>query len=448
MSELLIVIILILLLYMATVGRTIGLLSALSIFCYMQAIMAIGIMPTLSWANAADRTHGALILATFVIVATFGSLVVAAVPRNTLKTHQLTVKVVQPRFRIYALIAVSIAISLLYFRAIGYLAVFEGLKSATSGSETDVAALRLKSYTGANYFYPGYVNQFKNALLPALVVVVITNLFSVSSRFRYVLAAPLALVTVILLLGTGQRGAFATFAIALTLYIYYLNREAFLRRITPIVAISLTIFLGSTYALGRSSAALADTSNGIEQVAVLLREVVFRIFGSNQESATAGFRYIYDLPTQGGADWILNIRGLLPGFSGSDLDNRIFASIYGSARGNAPLSLWGSAFYNFGFVGTLAFAALMGAVLALLSGVYARRSQLSTLSAIGYAGVVMTTSTWIAGTPVVLLNLGLVVYLALWWAGNRSDARPPTIEQRSHNSFEARNRMTTNRLVK
>ena len=50
-----------------------------------------------------------------------------------------------------------------------------GLRAQLSGqSDADITTLRLNSYSGSQYFAPGYVNQFKNVLLPALVVIVIT----------------------------------------------------------------------------------------------------------------------------------------------------------------------------------------------------------------------------------------------------------------------------------
>lgn len=405
-----------------TRGRTGG-WSAPWIFAYLQLIMAVGILPDLSWNIEADRVHAALIFGTF-LTFVVSTVVASLIPHRAGPiTTRSTFTWTRPQLGIVLLTAVSIAICIWYYYSIGYLALFEGLRNAQTGAGADIAGLRLASYTGENYLYPGYVNQFKNTLLPALTVVIVGYLYSIHSRYRHVVAALLTTTAVVFILGTGQRGAFVTFAIALVLFVRYSHPEAFRRRFVVLLIISLPIFLASTFALGRSSTQLSSAGSGAGRVGVLLQEVVFRIFGSNQESAIAGFRYIYNLPNQQGADWLISLRGLLPGVTGSTLDNEIFAYLYASDRGNAPPSIWGSAFYNFGFVGALAVAAGIAGVLVFLARRYTPHEPMNSLTLIGYVGMVTVLATWVAGTPVTFLNGGLVVYLGLYLVGKRLQAR-------------------------
>jgi oligosaccharide repeat unit polymerase len=399
--------------------------SAPWIFGYMQLIMAVGILPDLNWNIEADRVHGALILGTFVtyVVSTVG-LSLVPTPRQTNRsanTHRFAWT--RPRVGITALTVLSICICVWYYSSIGYLALFEGLQNASSGAGQDIAGLRLASYAGDSALYPGYVNQFKNTLLPALTVIIVGYLYSHKAPQRHLTAILLAGASVIFLLGTGQRGAFVTFAIALVLFVRFSNPSEFRRRFVVLFACSLPIFLVSTFALGRSSAQLSTAESGAGRIVVLLQEVIYRIFGSNQEAAIAGFRYIYELPNQQGADWLLSFKGLLPGVSGSTLDNQIFAYLYASDRGNAPPSIWGSAFYNFGYVGALVVAALMAGLLVFLARRYKPEEPTNSLTLIGYVGMVTVLATWVAGTPVTFLNGGLVVYLGLYLVGKRLQAR-------------------------
>lgn len=405
-----------------TRGR-IGALSAPWIFACLQLIMAIGILPALSWDREADRMHAALISGTF-LTFVISTVVMSLVPHragHVQSGNEFTWT--RPRVGMALLTTLSIAICVWYYSSIGYLALFEGLQNARTGAGADIAGLRLASYTGENYLYPGYVNQFKNTLLPSLTVVIAGYLYSTHSRYRHIVAIPLIATAVVFILGTGQRGAFVTFAIAIVLFVRYSNPEAFRRRFIVLLLISLPIFLASTFALGRSSTQLSSAGSGAGRLIVLLQEVVFRIFGSNQESAVAGFRYIYDMPNQQGADWVLSLRGLLPGVTGSTLDNEIFAYLYASDRGNAPPSIWGSAYYNFGFVGALAVAAGIAGVLVFLARRYDPDQSMNSLTLIGYVGMVTVLATWVAGTPVTFLNGGLVVYLGLYLVGQRVATR-------------------------
>ena len=67
------------------------------------------------------------------------------------------------------------------------------------------------------------------------------------------------------------------------------------------------------------------------------------------------FWYTYKQPTQDGADWKSSLLGILPGAGDAKvgLAHQVFAMVYGTPRGTAPPSIWGSVYYNFGWPGLI-----------------------------------------------------------------------------------------------
>src|SRR5690606_35590972 len=59
---------------------------------------------------------------------------------------------------------ISATITIIYYVLIGYNVVILMLEGSLAFG--DYSDLRLASYSGEEYFAPGYVNQFKNVLLP------------------------------------------------------------------------------------------------------------------------------------------------------------------------------------------------------------------------------------------------------------------------------------------
>lgn len=417
-------------LVLAVAWRRVGIISAVGIFAVTNWIMAVGTVIRLDLGRTDDALHAWMLIATtasFAVVASLALLTRA-------KTEKLinTSKVLPEKpFIVWFLIFLSIAISLGYFAAIGYLAFFEGIRSSLSGQDTDLATLRLQSYTGEQYFFPGYVNQFKNSLLPMLIVVMIVSMWQNRASFRFLISVILGSLSLILLLGTGQRGAFVLIAISVVVLARIANPREFGKRAWKLAVPVLAIFLVATAASGRASVGARSGLGPVEQTMELIDQSVYRIFGSNQEASVAGFRYVASLEPVGGRDWWNGIIGLLPGQASQAIENVIFGLLYGSQRGTSPLSLWGSAFYNFGILGPLLLAALLGALTVVVSraGVTGLHER-SWIELVGIAGVSAVLGSWVAGSPLFLINTGIVVYTFLWWWGRRETTRAPITASR------------------
>jgi len=113
-----------------------------------------------------------------------------------------------------------------------------------------------------------------------------------------------------------------------------------------------------------------------------------------------------------GSDWIKSVSGLLPGNAGSDIANQIHGYLYGATRGTAPLSIWGSIYYNFGFIGIILAPFLIGFL-------YMKTYEKFLEGDFGlgrlciYSGLFFYLSVWISGDPVQLINNGLLTVIFL-----------------------------------
>lgn len=419
------------LLHIMVFGRVLGRLSPPSIFLYMQFIMAIGMVPALEVQNSADKAHGWLVLGTFSVF--WVTTVVLSIADDSRLKHELRTKDVgvwtRPRGLVVALFLISVVVCAAYYASIGYnvlgIAVFNALGG---GGSDDIATLRFESYAGEKYLFPGYVNQFKNALLPGLICVIVPYLFVKRVSGRLLLSSTLVLISLLFILGTGQRGAFVTFMITVVVFMALMNRRRLPRRMIWVSLISLPVFLVSTFALGRSSSELERASGFLDQLLVIGGEVLYRILGSNQLAALTGFRYVYSQPVVNGHEWWQSFVGLVPGLPGSTLSNEIFGQLYGSMRGTAPPSVWGSAYHNLGLVGTLVLSFLLALIYYAVGRSIRMTSSPNSVQAIGMAGVTTVLGTWVAGSPYYFLNVGLVVFIFLWRWGSRLSTFPSADE--------------------
>lgn len=419
-------------LHYVTVGRAIGIFTMDGIFVLTQTVMSVGTLAILDPSSDADRLYAMVMFAapaSYILVSVLLFQVNMAkhnfVRDNSSKHHlvnpQRVIEIYRPTFAIGALAVLAGAITIAYFQAVGYNAFFVGIQGLASGTNVDITTLRLDSYNESRYLFPGYVNQFKNTILPALALVISLYLFQSRHQLRHIITIPLVIMSIFGLLGTGQRGAFIQFTLALFTFLYHYNRSRFRRR--AIVGMSLAgplLFL-ATVILGRSSSLLGTDSGIFSKVSTIAREVLKRFFYDNQWSGQMVFRYTYVRPVQNGKEWLDGVLGVLPGNSGSSLPRQVFESLYGTDRGTAPPSLWGSVFYNFGWMGILILPIVMAVFYQTITLRSVLRAKINTLELVGMSGTFVVLGNWVAGGPEYLLNAGGITFAVLWWLGRRSN---------------------------
>lgn len=413
--------------HLLLVGRFAGIFTLDGIFVLAQWVMATGTLVLLDSHNDADRLYAFVVAVPFVIyVATSiafyhrrrRKLVDAKIGSQRLVTYY------RPSRLIWALVTVSVVITIAYYEAVGYNNLLLGIEGLLTGATFDYTTRRLESYSGGSYLFPGYVNQFKNTILPSLTLVASLYLFRTRNRWRYVVATPLALVSIYGILGTGQRGAFILFSVTILVFFYFLDRRRFLRRATITAALVAPLVLFVTYMLGRSSASLEQDAGPFDKLWTLAVEIVRRIFHDNQYSGQQAFRYTYSQPIQYGGEWFQSVLGVLPNNSGSSLAHEVFEYLYGSDRGTSPPSMWGSVYYNFGWWGVLAIPVALAIGFQVVSIRAMAKSQVNTLELVGMSGTFVVAGTWIADSPMYLLNAGAITFAIIWWMGRRAGSRP------------------------
>jgi oligosaccharide repeat unit polymerase len=373
--------------------------SPVTIFLLIQTLMFLGSFQYIDFRYESDRYHIFLLFLVFIF------FILGVFISNNIfgKSQKQSVFLVEKlnvfNKSIIALWSLSIILSILYYNAIGYNVFL--LSITNMGSDMDVTTLRLSSYAGEKYFAPGYINQFKNMIFPLILIFFGLRYYIQKNKkdlLFFWISFPL---TLLFILGTGQREAFIIIVIISLSAIYFTLSKKDFRKLFKIISI-VTIFL---FSLSTVILARGELSTGIS-ISNILNSVIERFTSNNQRASVIGFRYIYSLDVQFGQDWLNSFTSLLPGQgSGINIANEIFYIFYNSYRGTSPPSLWGSTWYNFGFLGCIIFACLLGYI---YQYVYLRfiNKKTTLFRNIYYSGVFIVLGTWIAGGPTTILNNG------------------------------------------
>lgn len=373
--------------------------------------MGTGILYQLNFNLDADITHAIAITITAIIYL-FAS---------TVFSRKFNTKTAWSRYKLYREIrpaksdrqlsiyfyAISVTATIIYFQLVGYNVFLYALSSGISGDE--IKGLRLSSYSGDTYYAPGYFNQFKNILLPCafLSLSFYTLSFNFNKVAKWLIIVMASLPVVIGLLGTGQRAFFVSFVIVAIIFIGLssFGKATIKPRSFLILSTSFfIIFSASSFFLGRS-----ENFTFIESLSALL----VRIFNDNQESAVFGFRYIYSRPVQYGFEWMVDLIGILPNYRGSDLANIVHEIMFGTDRGTAPVSVWGSIYYNFGWPGLIILPIIIAYIYTAITAGYLKRRNRTPFSVSGYAYLFFVLGSWIASGPMQLINNGAVTVIVL-----------------------------------
>jgi oligosaccharide repeat unit polymerase len=423
-----------------SVGRYEGVLTLDGIFVLFQWIMAAGTLVLLDPSNSADQLY-ALVISVPMMLYVCASIVVYWIARGSARHlfSGMTRRIVfyRPTVAIWALLSLSGLVTIAYYQAVGYNTFASGIQGVLAGSSADYTTMRLDSYSASRYLYPGYVNQFKNMILPSLTLVVLVYVFKKRDKLRWLIAIPLILLSTFGILGTGQRGAFVQFCLILIIFLFHSDRKQFARRATLTGLAATPLLFMATFILGRSTVALGQDAGPFAKIVTIGEELLKRFFQDNQFSGQMGFRFTYGQPIQNGGEWITGFLGILPGQPGSPLPGQIFKSLYGTDRGTAPPSMWGSVFYNFGWFGLLVLPIVLATIYQVVTFRSTNKRHLNTLELVGMSGTFVVCGNWIAGGPEYLLNAGGVTFAILWWLGRRAavpmtpppDDDPPILAQ-------------------
>ena len=157
---------------------------------------------------------------------------------------------------------------------------------------------------------------------------------------------------------------------------------------------------------------------GAPVMEIILAAILKRFTSDNQGADLSSFRYvIYEANVRYGYEWLIHILNIIPGFSAPGfhgLASETFKVVHGSYRGTAPPSIWGSMYYNWGFVGTICWSFFLGI---MIRTVYLNfnRYKVNTVSVHYFAFLFFTLGSWFADGPQYLFNGVFNELIAINW---------------------------------
>jgi len=367
------------------------------------ALMGIGIFLQIDFSHPSHETHiVAIFLATIsyaIPTLFFAEVLGLRVELEKFKRKPLIEDRIEVRTVVFILFLISLVVSILYFVRTGANMLVMAL---TSGIQDDYSTVRLAMYAGENYMAAGYYNQFKNFLLPLTSLLVSLYIWKKSPRLGRLAAAILAILCVFAVAGAGQRTylVFAFFASIFGLALYQSGRaKIFSKKI-------LVAFVLLFVAFSMMSSIYKGTDDGIWEPILLSLE---RIFYSQQWAGLVAFEFVYDKPIVWLAEWYDSLRGILPGYRGSDLANHIHDYMFQSFRGTAPPTLIGSAYHNGGLILVSITFAFLGVIHTHVYKLFLAGPR-STARCFGYGALFFYLVTFFVGTPKYIFDNGIFAF--------------------------------------
>lgn len=357
-----------------------------------------------------------------IVLFMIGTLLVIGTKKNYLKVTDTWIKrecIVKNEkgFALYinVMIATSIIVCSVYYLAVGRNVFLEGFERLVEGEGVikNVSSVRLSAYAGEKYFAPGYVNQFKNVLLPILASFIFlrNRIIGRKGIRKQIVSIVLFIVSAFFLLGTGQRAPIFYASVTFLYFSYAAIKERKVwRKYAIIVTISFTLLFSITsFILGRSK---VEKINGFSEVVEIMKQLPERFINDNQESGVVGVRYIEKKELQYGKEWLTALEDLLPGKGSKSIASEIHAVMYGSEEGTSPLTVWGTIKYNFGIVGLVIIPLILGVLYQIVHKKMITGEK-TLFRVMIYASMSVVLGSWIAETPISMVNRGLLTIMIL-----------------------------------
>lgn len=306
--------------------------------------------------------------------------------------------------RMMIICIILMVVSMVFFARNGN-AFIMSIRLFLSGASENIIELR-RSITRARG--SGFIYIFRIYIIPYIVLYYILY----GEKKERILGVTLLPITLLLTVASGQRGGLAYVITMMTISIimnnHYVNKKRVIQNTTFIFVLLFSI-LGFT---------LLTIFNGRVSGGNIRGAVVNRFIFDNQGADLSSFRHvIYGSGVKYGYEWLMNLLNIIPGFSSPGfhgLASETFKAIYGSYRGTAPPSIWGSMYYNWGFVGTVFWSFLLG-ILFRMVYLQFKKYNINTRSIHYFAFLFFTLGSWFADGPQYLFNGGFLELIAVSW---------------------------------
>lgn len=322
-------------------------------------------------------------------------------------TKKVTIDSIDSRLIIYFIFILSGIITIFYYSQVGYNIFLNIILGVTID---DYATLRIDSYSGENYFAPGYVNQFKNVLLPlSLSIICVWFLLMKKKKLFLIFLTVGSIFCIVALLGTGQRAFLAYSVVAL-----FFGITAFKDlKISTIALPSVLLFV--LFSLMSSFYKFDSNQNNENLVLDSMGKSMERFFYTEQEGALTSFEYLYDQDHVYMSETFEQIRGLVPGQKGSFLEHHLFSLRHGTTRGTETYATLSGFYYNGGILAVMSFFIALA-----IFHFYAFYKFLNGKRTAGrifiYSALIFYISKTVSGGLLTMVNSGvltLIIFLIL-----------------------------------
>ena len=372
-------------------------------YLWFHFVSAIGTFILLDYTSDIDYYYGILYVISISLFIAGGLIAKSMFNIKSFYNHFELQKVIPDKgfvnARMNLLLILSILIVVYYYSIVGYNLFIDSIIGIR---HEDFSTMRLAAYSGDEYFAPGYVNQFKNTLLPVISLFSYYRILRFKSFLKYVVIGVIIFFNMYALMGTGQRGFLIYTTIAL------LFGMIWVKKIKPkFLVYTFSILLG----LFIFYSVLNERAGDNSYLSIFV-EVYSRFFVANQISGLVAFRYIYSLDTVWFSEWLTGLAGILPGHQGSRLAHDVFEIIYGTDRGTAPPTFLGSLYYNGGLLGVLIGYFIKGFsyITIYMRFLLGRKSMMRVFA---YGFLFLYLAMFVNGSPASLINNGMVTTVLL-----------------------------------
>ena len=263
-------------------------------------------------------------------------------------------------------IVVCIFVGFFFASRVGYNTFALSLRSFLLSGSVDgsqFSAMR-EAATREGYAAAGYAVQFTAVLLPASIMLIYLRGRLQRNTVLVAAAAVLALLNVyfVTVIG-GRKYLIGAIAMAIALLIPATTPLAGglrAKRSTGVLLIAgvLTLFGFTTFLQGRR----APGGDDVSLLDLSTIGLYNRIGGLYSYYQFESIRLLRDDPIVWGGLWLEQLKIALPGpTEGPSFDAHLHGMLYGgNMGGNAPLDFWGSSYYNWGAIGLVVLAFLLG----------------------------------------------------------------------------------------
>lgn len=400
-------------------------------FLVFQAIFLIGFVAAANWNSGFDTMYVGLVLlgfGAFVAGTAFASYLLRFSPRAEItrfRNAPVIDNVYGGRFAaLGALAIVCVLVAAFYVARVGanaYLFGFHELLS-TGGVDRGAFVNLRKSAGQSKYTAAGYAAQFTAVILPAVGYILYIRGRRLANRRMKATAFLLLLISAYSVSVVGGRKFLLQILLAFLLLLaastspFARGDRPARRTVSGLVLLFFLVYGTSTILQGR----LAAGESPGKQAESVVFSAYNRVSGDYSSRQLTLMRALHAQAPVWGSQWAHSLKSVVPGSNGSagpTFDAKLYEILFGNTRGNAPLNIWGSIYYNWGAIGLIALPFLLGASFQYFSVTYLirRRKSLSQVVLYSLAGYRLA----LVHDPYSLLLEGAVTLMLLAWLERR-----------------------------